>query len=47
MHANNIVHRDLKPGNIMAINPDSFVLADYGEGLNITYEAEYSKKLHY
>jgi len=47
MHANNIVHRDLKPGNVMAINPHKFVLADYGEGMNLTHEAEYSDQLMY
>ena len=45
MHINNIVHRDLKPGNIMAINSNRFVLADYGEGLNLSYEDVYSKQL--
>jgi serine/threonine protein kinase len=47
MHANNIAHRDLKPANIMAINPNRFVLADYGEGMNLTYEAEYSDQQFY
>ena len=42
MHANNIVHRDLKPGNIMAINPNSFV-DKIGEPLN-TKTGKGSKK---
>ena len=47
MHINNIVHRDLKPGNVMAINSNRFVLADYGEGLNLTFEDEYSEDLFF
>ena len=47
MHINNIVHRDLKPGNVMAINSNRFVLADYGEGLNLTFEDEYNEDLFF
>jgi serine/threonine protein kinase len=42
MHINNIVHRDLKPPNIMAINSNRFVLADYGEGKNLSFESEHN-----
>jgi len=47
MHINNIVHRDLKPANIMALNSNRFVLADYGEGLNLSFEDEYAKDLFF
>jgi serine/threonine protein kinase len=38
MHINNIAHRNLKPGNIMAINQNKYVLADYSEGINLSFE---------
>ena len=42
MHLNHITHRDLKPGNIMELSEGKFVLADYGEGMNLTFEFEHS-----
>ena len=38
MHINNIAHRDIKPGNIMKMNKNRYCLADYGEGINLTYQ---------
>ncbi len=37
MHINNIAHRDIKPGNIMKMNENRYCIADYGEGVNLTY----------
>ncbi len=37
MHMNAIAHRDIKPGNIMQLNGNKYVLADYGEGENLSY----------
>jgi len=37
MHMNSIVHRDIKPGNIMQLSENKYVLADYGEGENLSY----------
>ena len=47
MHMNNIVHRDIKPGNVMAMNKNRYVIADYGEGLNLTFKNEYSDDLFF
>ncbi len=35
MHINNIAHRDIKSKNIMRINENKYVIADYGEGVNL------------
>ena len=37
MHINNIAHRDIKPGNIMKMSNNRYCMADYGEGVNLTY----------
>ncbi len=37
MHINNIAHRDLKPENIIKMDSNRYVIADYGEGKNLTY----------
>jgi len=37
MHINNIAHRDIKPGNIMKMSNNRYCIADYGEGINLTY----------
>ena len=44
MHLKNITHRDIKPENIMHLKGNSYTLADYGIGMNLTYRAEYSEK---
>ncbi len=41
MHINNIAHRDIKPGNIMKMNDNRYVIVDYGEGINVTYQEQY------
>ena len=38
MHSNAIAHRDIKPGNILKMKSGKFVLADYGEGINLAGE---------
>ncbi len=43
MHINNIAHRDIKPGNIMLMDGDRYVIVDYGEGVNLTYQEQYQK----
>ena len=43
MHINNIAHRDLKPDNIMVMHSNRYVLADYGEGINLSFESEYKE----
>ena len=47
MHMNSIAHRDIKPGNIMQLNGNKYVLADYGEGENLSYEKSLSKDCFY
>jgi serine/threonine protein kinase len=37
MHTNSIAHRDIKPGNIMKLDSNKYVIADYGEGKNVSY----------
>ena len=37
MHTNSIAHRDIKPGNIMRLGSNKYVIADYGEGENVSY----------
>ena len=44
---NSIAHRDIKPGNIMKLNLNKYVLADYGEGENLSYEKSFSKACFY
>ena len=41
LHSRSIVHRDIKPANIMCLNDDEYVLADYGEGKNLSHECLY------
>lgn len=42
MHSKSIAHRDLKPQNILKINNQNrFVIGDYGEGINLTYQEKY------
>ena len=43
MHINNIAHRDIKPGNIMKMSGNRYCIADYGEGINLTYQEQYSE----
>ena len=43
MHIHNIAHRDIKPGNIMKMNDNRYCMADYGEGVNLTYQEQYSE----
>ena len=38
MHSSAIAHRDIKPGNILLMKSGKFVLADYGEGVNLAGE---------
>jgi serine/threonine protein kinase len=42
MHMTSIVHRDIKPGNIMRLYSNKYVLADYGEGENLSYYKAFS-----
>ncbi len=44
MHINNIAHRDIKPGNIMKMSNKRYVIVDYGEGVNLTYQEQYQKR---
>ena len=44
MHINNIAHRDIKPGNIMKMGENRYVIVDYGEGVNLTYQEQYQKE---
>ncbi len=44
MHINNIAHRDIKPGNIMKMSDKRYVIVDYGEGVNLTYQEQYQKR---
>ncbi len=37
IHNKSIAHRDIKPDNIMKINDNSYKLADYGEGINLSF----------
>ena len=37
MHINKIAHRDIKPLNIMVFGKNTYKLADFGEGMNLTY----------
>ena len=41
MHINNIAHRDIKAKNIMRINENKYVIADYGEGVNLNFLEQY------
>ena len=38
LHAHYIIHYDIKPANIMEINNNRYVFADYGEGFNLSYK---------
>ena len=44
---NSIAHRDIKPGNIMKLYSNRYVLADYGEGENLSYEKSFSEDCFY
>ena len=46
MHYNAIAHRDIKPGNILMMLSGKFVLADYGEGINLSGEEKYNENNH-
>jgi serine/threonine protein kinase len=41
MHTNSIAHRDIKPGNIMKLDSNKYVIADYGEGVNLNFLEQY------
>ncbi len=47
MNSHAIAHRDIKPGNIMNLKSNNFVLADYGEGENLSYERAFAKDCFY
>ncbi len=44
MHINNIAHRDIKPANIMKMEDNRYLIVDYGEGINLTYQEQYSNE---
>jgi len=47
IHNKNIAHRDIKPANIMKINKNHYALADYGEGINLSYNCIYLKPINF
>ena len=47
MNSHAIAHRDIKPGNIMKLKSNNYVLADYGEGENLSYERAFAKDCFY
>jgi serine/threonine protein kinase len=38
LHLNALAHREISPSNILYISQDKYVLADYGQGLNLKQE---------
>ena len=47
MHINNIAHRDIKPANIMKMEDNRYLIVDYGEGINLTYQEQYSNEIFF
>ena len=46
MNLSFLAHRDLKPANIL-VKDSKYYLADYGEGLNLFYDAKKLYKLFF
>ncbi len=46
LHMKSIAHRDIKPLNIMKIGK-RYVIADYGEGINLNYREQHLKTLQF
>ncbi len=47
MHKRHLVHRDIKPQNVLVMDEKTYVISDYGEGMNLHFEAKYSKETNY
>ena len=47
IHSKAVAHRDIKPQNIMKMNDNHYVLADYGEGRNLAFEGEYTEETRF
>ncbi len=47
MHKRHLVHRDIKPLNILVMDEKTYVISDYGEGMNLHYQEKYSDKVNY
>ena len=47
IHSKSVAHRDIKPQNIMMIHENKYVIADYGEGTNLSYECQYIKEVKF
>jgi serine/threonine protein kinase len=47
MHKRHLVHRDLKPLNILVMDKRTYVISDYGEGMNLHFVMKYSDKPNY
>ncbi len=42
MHMCSIAHRDITPSKIIKMTENRYVLTDFGEGTNLTYQEQYS-----
>ncbi len=47
MQINTIAYRDIKLGNIMQLNENKYVIADYGEGESLSYYKTFSQNCFY
>ena len=47
MHFESIAHRDIKMQNIFELSDNSYVTADFGEGINLKFKEQYGKQVDF
>jgi len=47
LHNKSIAHRNIKPANIFRMDENCYTIADYGEGINLSYTCDYFENINY